>query len=169
MFARLAARDLAIVGAAVLLWRLGAQFSAADGAFADFAGVVVGLLAGVCIFVLHEWGHLLGAFATGSTISAPRSLATPFLFSFDSRRNSRRQFLVMSFAGWAVTLACVWVAYALLPTGLFAARVARGVVMANALLVVVIEVPLVAFSLFTGRVPPVETQAAPRSPEPAAA
>ena len=169
MFARLAARDLAIVGAAVLVWRLGAQFSAADGALADFVGVAVGLLGGVCIFVLHEWGHLLGAFATGSAIRAPRTLATPFLFSFDSRRNSRRQFLVMSFAGWAATGACVWAAYALLPAGLFAARVARGVVIANALLVLVIEVPLVAFSLLTGRIPPVETQAAPRAAEQAAA
>ncbi len=169
MFLKLAVRDLVIVGGAVLLWRAGATASATPGALADFTGVVVGLLAGVCIFVLHEWGHLLGAFVTGSTISAPRSIRTPFLFSFDSRRNTRRQFLVMSFAGWAATLACVWIACALLPPDLFAARVARGVVMANALLVVVIEVPLVAFSLFTGRVPPVETQAAPRASGPATA
>jgi hypothetical protein len=86
-----------------------------------------------------------------------------FLFSFDSRSNSRQQFLVMSYGGWIASALVAGVAYALLSPELFAARVARGVVALNVVLIVLIEVPLVVWSLATGRVPPVENQ--PRAVE----
>ena len=52
----------------------------------------------------------------------------------------------------------LWGVYAWLPDGLFASRVARGFVAGNVLLVVLIEIPLVAYALATGNVPPVENQ-----------
>lgn len=169
MFAKMFVRDLAIVGVAALLWWLVAGFSAGTGPVADFTGVLVGLAIGLVPFVLHEWGHLLGAIATRSVVQPPAKLATPYLFSFDSKQNSRKQFLAMSFAGWTVSAAVAWAIYALLPGDLLATRVARGVVVLAIGLIVLIEVPLVAFSLLTGRVPPVETQAKPRGLEQAAA
>lgn len=169
MFGKMFVRDLAIVGVAAALWWLLAGFSADVGPLADFSGVLVGMAIGLIPFVLHEWGHLVGAVASGSTVVPPTKLATPYLFSFDSKQNSRKQFLAMSFAGWAVSAAVAWAIYALLPGDLLATRVARGVVVLAIGLIVLIEVPLVAFSLLTGRVPPVETQAKPRGLEQAAA
>lgn len=169
MFAKMLLRDLAIVGAAALLWWLLAGSSAGTGPVADFTGVLVGLAVGLCPFVLHEWGHLLGAVATRSAVQPPVTLATPYLFSFDSKANSRRQFLVMSLGGWIVSAGVAWAIYTQLPPDLLATRVARGVVVLAVGLVILIEVPLVAFSLLTGRVPPVETQAKPRALEQAAA
>ena len=158
MFGKLLARDLGIAGVAGLLWKLAATASAGQGPLGDLAGVVAGFGTGVCIFVIHEWGHLLGAFATGSTVTPAQTLASAFLFSFDSRSNSRQQFLVMSFGGWIASGLAAAVAYTLLSPDLFAARVARGVVALNVVLIVVIEVPLVVWALVTGRVPPVENQ-----------
>jgi hypothetical protein len=159
MFAKILARDLVIVALTALIWHLGAAASATPGVPGDFAGVLAGVTVGLCAYLLHEWGHLAGALAAGSSVRPPRSLASGFLFSFDSRRNTRRQFLALSFGGWATTALAVWLVYAKLPD-LFAARVARGVVLANVLLVIAIELPLVAWSLWTGRVPPVENQRA---------
>lgn len=169
LFAKMFLRDLAIVGGAGLLWWLVAGYSAGTGPVADFTGVLVGLAIGLCPFVLHEWGHLLGAVATRSAVRPPTTLATPYLFSFDSKQNSRKQFLVMSFSGWVVSIAVAWAIYTQLPPDLLATRVARGVVVLAIGLVILIEVPLVAFSLLTGRVPPVETQSKPRVLERAAA
>jgi hypothetical protein len=169
VFGKMFVRDLGIVSGAAALWWLLADRSAGTGPVADFTGVLVGLAVGLCPFVLHEWGHLLGALATRSSVQPPTKLATPYLFSFDSKQNSRKQFLAMSFAGWAVSIAVAWAIYAVLPDDLLATRVARGVVVLAIGLVVVIEIPLVLYSLVTGRVPPVETHSKPRGLEEAAA
>jgi hypothetical protein len=166
MFAKLLARDLTIVALAALLWRVAAAASATPGFAGDLAGVLAGATLGACAYLLHEWGHLAGALLAGSSVRPGRSLASGFLFSFDSRANTRRQFLALSLGGWSATALALGLAYARLPDDLFATRVARGVVDANVLLVILLEVPLVAWSLWTGRVPPVENQ---RAPQPVAA
>jgi hypothetical protein len=161
MFAKLFARDVLIVALTAGIWHLAAAASAEPGMRGDFAGVLAGITIGVCGYLLHEWGHLLGAVAAGSTVRPPRSLASGFLFSFDSQANSRRQFIALSLGGWTASVVVLWFVYAQLPSDLFASRVARGVVTANMLLIVLIEVPLVVFSLVTGKVPPVDNQATP--------
>jgi hypothetical protein len=157
MYLKLLARDLGIAGAAALLWILTAQRSAAADPLGDLAGLVTGVLVGIFAFLLHEWGHWLGAVATGSRVQPAKSLRSLFLFSFDSRQSSRRQFLALSFGGWLATLAFAFAAYAWLPPELLASRVARGMAMLSVLLVAVIEIPLVVWSLRTGRIPRVET------------
>jgi hypothetical protein len=169
MFVKLLARDLAVIGVALLAWQLAAPLSAGTDAVSDFTGVVAGLLVGASAFILHEWGHLLGALASRSAVRPPTSLRSPFVFTFESRANSRRQFLVMSFAGFAATALVVWGAYVLLPPELLATRVARGAVVFLAFLGVVLEVPLVIYSLLAGRVPPLEGLEAREQPEQAAA
>lgn len=161
MFAKLLARDVIIVALTALIWRLGAHPSATPGLVGDFAGVLAGVTIGACGYLLHEWGHLLGAWLAGSAVTAPRSVASGFLFSFDSRANTRGQFLSLSFGGWIASALVLWFVYAALPGELFASRVARGVVAGNMLLIVLIEIPLVVYSLLTGRVPPVDNQRAP--------
>lgn len=160
MFAKLLARDLIIVALTALVWHLAAAASARPGMPGDLAGVLAGVTIGVCGYLLHEWGHLLGALSAGSTVRPGRSLASGFLFSFDSRANTRRQFVALSLGGWLATTLALWFVYAALPSDLFASRVARGFVTANVALVVLIEIPLVVYSLATGRVPPVDNQPA---------
>ena len=169
MYAKLLARDAAIVAAAVLLWQLGAGYSAGSGAIADFTGVVLGVLLGVCSLFVHEWGHLAGALATRSRVSPAASLKSLFVFSFDSKRNSQRQFLVMTVGGWIGTAAAVAVAYGALPPELLATRVARGLSLVSVALVVATEIPLVTRALWTGRIPPIETRREPPEAQRAAA
>jgi hypothetical protein len=158
MFAKLLARHLVVFGAAALLSPWATHHSTGTGAVSDFAGFVLGVLLGACAFLLHEWGHLLGAFATRSVVTPSASLRSHF--HFDSRANSRRQFLVMSATGFVATGVALWVAYGVLPSELLATRVARGAVMFLAFLGVVLELPLVLHALVSGRVPPVDGLAA---------
>jgi hypothetical protein len=106
--------------------------------------------------LLHEWGHLLGALATRSRVLPPDRLGSGYLFSFDSRTNSRSQFLVMSFSGFVVTGLAIVCALGPLDEPLLASRVARGAIAFLASLTVFIEFPLVIYSLVTSRLPPIE-------------
>ncbi len=155
-FSKLAVRDVTILVVGVVLWLGFADWSAGDTALADFSGLVVGGLVGIGGYLLHEWGHLLGALATRSHVEAPSRLTSGFLFSFDSKRNDLRQFLVMSFSGFAMTALVVWAFYAFLPDGLLATRVARGIALVGAFLTVFIELPLVGYALLGRGLPPVE-------------
>ena len=168
MLARMALRDALIVLVAAGLWHYAAPATAGDGWLADLLGFLVGFaVIGAC-YVGHEWGHLTGALATGSAVETPQSLGSFYLFSFDSKRNSRRQFLAMSFAGFAMTGAALGVVYGLLPGELLATRVARGGVLFLSSLAVFIEFPLVIWSLVRSDLPPVETFASHRKAQKAA-
>jgi hypothetical protein len=168
-YAKHFARDLAIVAAVVALWIYGAGLSAGDGIVADLSGLLLGVALGACALPLHEWGHFVGARASRSAMRPAENLRKVFAFSFDSRSNSQRQFLAMTFGGWLGTAPAVWIAYGLLPSELLATRVARGMTLLSVLLVVVTEVPLLVRALWTGRIPPVETVAAHRPEERASA
>ncbi len=162
VFYKLAARDLLFAAAVAGLWWLAGPISAGRGPAADFAGVLSGLGVAAAAYVCHEWGHLLGALATGSRVLAPERWTSISLFSFDSRHNSQRQFLVMSFSGFAVTGAALGVVYGLLPEAQLATRVARGGVLFLTSLTVFVELPLVFYALLSRRLPPVETFARQR-------
>lgn len=153
MFARFALRDALIVAVALGLWWLAADSSLGSGPVADFTGFVAGLGLGTTGFVLHEWGHLLAAFATGSAVEANPRLGSPFIFSFDAERNSLAQFLVMSVGGFVVTAAIVYAFYVHLPDGLLASRIARGASLFLAFLGVALELPLVLVALYRRAVP----------------
>ncbi len=156
MLGKLALRDLAILTLAALLYLLLAPLSAGTGMLSDLTGVAAGLAIGISAFLLHEWGHLLGALGSRSDVRLPEHVGSIYLFSYDSQRNSRRQFLIMSLSGFAVTGIAVWAVYAALPDGQLATRVARGAVLFLAFLTVVLEFPLVLWSLARSTIPPVE-------------
>lgn len=156
MLWKLALRDIGILAAAALLYVLLAPLSAGAGMGSDVTGLVAGLAIGISVFLLHEWGHLLGALGSRSDVRLPARIGSVYLFSYDSQHNSRRQFLIMSLGGFAVTGIAVWAVYALLPDGQLATRVARGAVLFLALLTVVLEFPLVLWSLARPTIPPVE-------------
>jgi len=153
MFQKLAARDSAIIGATALLWWAFADASAGRGMLADFVGLLVGLAVGASIYLLHEWGHTLGGLLSGSVVHANPSLRAISLFSFDSKRNSRSQFAIMSLSGFAVTALAVLFSYGVLPDGLLASRVARGAAMVLASLTLFVEAPILVAGLVRSEIP----------------
>jgi hypothetical protein len=168
MFLRFALRDLGIIGAAAAVWYLLAGQSIGTGFVADVSGVVAGLTLGAAAYVLHEWGHLLAAFASRSTVRPGAHVGSFFIFGFDARQNSLRQFLVMSVGGFIATALLVWGFYTYLPDDLLATRVARGVVVFLAVLAIVLEFPLVVWGLVKRAVPaPVDVTHGRRAPKPA--
>lgn len=156
IFARFALRDTLLIAAFTLLWVVASPLSAQSGPVADFLGLLAGVGVGVSVYLLHEWGHLIGALATSSKVAAGPTLWSRSLFSFDSQRNDRRQFLIMSAGGFVVTGAAFFGAYALLPEALLATRVARGAVCVLAFLAIFVEFPLVVWALVRSDLPPVE-------------
>lgn len=157
MWLRLALRDLVLLAAFAVLWGWAAPLTAADGFAADFLGLAAGLGIGIGHYLLHEWGHAAGGLATGSSIRPAPSLRGLSLFSFDSKTNTRRQFVVMSLCGFLVTGLVLLGVYTWLPSDWLATRVARGAVLFLVALTVFVEFPLVIYALITGRLPPVET------------
>jgi hypothetical protein len=161
MFGKLAARDFTIVASAAALWWLLAGSSAGDGLLADLSGFVAGVGFGASAYLIHEWGHIAGAVASGGIVHPGPGLHSPSVFRFDTEHSSRAQFLWMSLGGFVATGGLLCSAYVLLPDGLLATRLARGIVAFLAMLGVVLELPLVLYSLVTGKLPPLERTPSP--------
>jgi hypothetical protein len=56
MFAKIAVRDLLVIAVSIALWHGLAEYTLADTPLADFLGVILGLLMGVCGYFLHASG-----------------------------------------------------------------------------------------------------------------
>lgn len=143
-----AARDLLIAGAALVAVQLSPQ-----GEVAQFS---TGLLLALCAYLFHEWAHLLAARLLRANIEMASSLLSPFLFSFDSTRNSTSVFLHMSWPGFVAT-ALYLLAFALwLPEDALWGQTAMIGALLLAGATVVLEGPLFVWALVTGKIPPVE-------------
>jgi hypothetical protein len=141
MFWRFAMRDVLIVVGTIGLWW--ASLSVEPGAALQSAlSIGAGVGAAICAYNLHEWGHLLGAHLTDSVYVPARRLISPFLFSYDAERNTRRQFLVMSLAGFAATAIFVVGFLLWMPQDQQAGRIALRGALLLAGLTVVIELPI---------------------------
>ena len=145
-------------------WRLppGGCFppvSAGAGPLADFAGVVLGFGLGFWAHTAHEWGHIAGGKLGRSVMRSGASLTSFSNFIYDSKRNSRPQFLLMSLMGFIPTGIAVWLYFSFLPEGELATHVARGAVLFLVLLGVVLELPLVIWALVRKDLPPVDRTA----------
>jgi len=136
MYVKLAARDLTILAVTLALWTIDARGGG------TIVAIAAGIGTGACAFLFHEWGHLLGALLTGGVFAPPARLASPFLFSFDSRRNAPRQFILMSLSGFAATGIFLVVFALALPLDRLAGKVGMGIALTLAALTVVIEFPL---------------------------
>lgn len=156
MFKKLLLRDVLLSVFVLGLWLAFAGISAGEGPLSDFVGVTLGAALGLVANQAHEWGHIVGAVISKSTMQPGRSLASPSNFIYDSKANSRAQFLVMSFGGFIVTGLVVWFYFTMLPDGILATRVAHGSILFLVGLGVFLELPLVVYSLITNKVPPVD-------------
>lgn len=147
-FGKFAVRDMALLAVTVTLWALLGRFSAGDGMLADLSGATLGVLAGGCAWVAHEWGHLLAGQFAGAHMKAPASLKSIYLFGFDNKVNDRRQFIIMALGGFAATaLVFVLVMFAL-PGDWLATRVVRGLVLLEIAVTIVLEVPGLLLGIF---------------------
>lgn len=158
-FTQLALRDATLVLLALLAWYFLSSYSAGADAWADFAGVVLGAGLGFCAYTAHEWGHILGGYLSRSVMRPGTSITSFSNFVYDSQKNSRPQFLLMSIMGFIPTGIAVWLFYSYLPEGELATHVARGIVLFLVLLGVVLELPLVIWALVRKDLPPIDRAA----------
>ena len=152
MFRRFVSRDATILLATVIAWWW--SLTAEPGSpLASGLSIAAGVGAAVCAYNLHEWGHLVGAFATRSVFVPAKRLYSPFLFSYDAERNNRNQFLVMSLAGFVATAAFVAAFLLWMPQDQQAGRIALRGGLVLAALTVIIEFPIFFTALFRNKVP----------------
>lgn len=134
-------RDLLLVTTTSLLWHL------TLGAGSDTPGAMAlhgltGLMTVLLGYLLHEWGHLAGAWISRSVVHLPQgALSSPFLFRFDTGRNNRRQFLAMSAGGFIVSGLVVIVLMLALPMHLLASRIAMSLTLLGVLATFILEIP----------------------------
>lgn len=145
-------RDGLLFGLALMAGAAAMGSAPAHTALAVATGVLVGLAA----YLLHEWAHLLGALAARARVHRPARWWSPFLFSFDSRENSIRQFLAMTLPGFAATAVYVWGFVEFLPRATLWGETAWRVGLGLALLTLVVEVPIALWAVVARRVPAVE-------------
>ena len=150
---KFALRDAAIVAATILLWNNDAAQSSWGHGPGTATAVAAGLMTPVCGFVLHEWGHLLGALWARSQIAVPARPWALFLFRFDPSANSREQFLAMSCGGFAASAMVIAALCALLPFRGLAPGIAWSLTGLGVLATGVFEIPPAWRALRRGRAP----------------
>ena len=117
---------------------------------------IAGLLAGLCAFLFHEWGHLLGAYLSKAVVHPAPSLFSPLLFDLDSQKNNRKQFLYVSGTGFIATSLFLFVFCLVLPLDLFAGKLAIYIGLGLAALTVFIEFPIAWIVYRRHKIPRVE-------------
>jgi hypothetical protein len=152
VFRRFVIRDLTILIATVVLWWLSTSEEAGSTAAAGLS-IGAGVGAAICAYNLHEWGHLIGAHLTRSVYVPAERLISPFLFSYDAERNTPRQFLIMSLAGFVATALFVAGFVLWMPQDQQAGRIALRGALVLAGLTVIIEFPIFFRALFAKKVP----------------
>ncbi|HEY0917463.1 MAG TPA: hypothetical protein VGE22_21455 [Solimonas sp.] len=141
MMPKLLARDLAVVATTLALVAWSHQLQAAGTALHWPVAILGGALVAVSGYLVHEWGHLLGALSRGSRVELPPTLAAVFLFKFDSDRNDRRQFLAMSMGGFIASIVVVALLAVILDLGYWADRIAMGLTVLGVAATFILEVP----------------------------
>ena len=137
--AMLAGRDALIIAATAYTWMHWGP-TRADPGLAVSGGLAV--LTVLCGYLIHEWGHLAGAVAArASFVLAPTPWASPFLFRFDARGNSREQFAAMSAGGFISSAVLVALLLATLPLHALAGQLSIGLVVIGVIATIVLEVP----------------------------
>jgi hypothetical protein len=135
--AALLTRDAIILGIALWVW---SQALAHPGSWPLAVGAAV--LTALCGYLLHEWGHLLGALAWRCAFELPPTpFSSPFLFRFIRDRNNRPQFFAMALGGFAASILTVLGLLAALPWTLLASQLTLALTGLGVLATLVIEVP----------------------------
>jgi hypothetical protein len=141
-FFAMATRDGVIIALTVALWMLTIQAGKPHDAATFGLHVGTALLTVIAAYLIHEWGHLIGAWLIHSTFFLPRNVvASPFLFRFDNVRNTRQHFVWMVWGGFVSSIVLVIFLVIALPKELLAAQIALVMTAIGVLATFVIEVP----------------------------
>ena len=138
---RLALRDAGVLLATLAFWAADSLLRNDGGAAALTVAALAGSLTALTGYLVHEWGHLLAARATGSVVHLPERLASVFLFRFDADRNSRAQFLAMSLGGFVASGLSVALLLKILPLDTTAGMLALVLTGLGVLATIVLEFP----------------------------
>lgn len=140
---KIAARDLLLVLATLGAWIIEptTRHTAADPAGTAMQ-VAAGVMAGMCAVVAHEWGHYLGARAAGAVVYPARRVTAVFMFGFDRERNGRREFMAMSYGGFAASTAMIVLFVTRLPLDALSGQVAMAFAAVGVLLTATLELPV---------------------------
>lgn len=138
---RLALRDAAVLLVTLAFWAADSLLRNGGGAAAMTAAISAGVLTALTGYLVHEWGHLLAARASGSVVHLPERLASVFLFRFDADRNSRAQFLAMSMGGFVASGLSVALLLKILPLDTTSGIVALALTGLGVLATIVLEFP----------------------------
>ena len=140
-FQKFALRDGALILLTLILWTITLPYSAEAGLVPETLAVLLGMLGGLCAWVLHEWGHVLAAKSVGSNLRAPEKLFSVYLFGFDNKAHTRAQFVVMALGGFLATALVFAFIMLALPQDLLATKIVRGLVLLEIAVTVALEVP----------------------------
>ena len=133
-------RDVVVLVATFALWSWSRELDAVHSALAIPVAILAGASAAVAGFLLHEWGHLLGALIAGSAVSYPSTIRSIFLFKF-GESNGRRQYLWMSGGGFAASIVVIAVMAVTLSFNVVADWIALALVVAGVLATFILEIP----------------------------
>jgi membrane-associated protease RseP (regulator of RpoE activity) len=101
MFLKFVVRDIALLVLCLGLWQFDLLRQAQGGGWLLIGlEILTAAVTLVVSFLVHEWGHLIGALLTRSKVYAPHGLFELFLFHFDGHQNNARQFIAMSIGGF---------------------------------------------------------------------
>ena len=136
-------RDSLIIALTLALWAWTLNLGKPHDLLSVAVHLATGLLTVFVGYLLHEWGHLIGAWIAGGTFVLPATVTeTLFLFRFDNVRNSRAQFVSMSLGGFASSILFVAFLALVPPWGLLATWIAQALTAAGVLATFIIEVPM---------------------------
>jgi len=147
-FQKFILRDAGLLTVTALAWFALSGLSAEAGILPETLAVLLGVLAGLCAWVLHEWGHVVAAKAVGSDLRVATKLFSVYLFGFDNKTHTRAQFVVMALGGFIATGFVFAFVMLVLPPDLLATKVARGLVLLEITATVLLEVPGLLFGIF---------------------
>lgn len=135
-------RDAALLGVVLAAWRY--TLAGPDaGALHVVLAIGTALLTTLLGYLLHEWGHLLGAIVARGAYALPETpFESPFLFRFDVVRNGRREFCSMSLGGFIASIITVIVLVLVLPRGELATTLTLAFTALGVLATFVLEVPV---------------------------
>lgn len=143
---RMALRDALVLALTLAVWLVVAALDPALSPWlARAAALVAVVLTSVGIYLVHEWGHLVGAWLGGATVEVADRFTSVFLFRFDTGRSSRREFLAMSCGGFVASVVSVALLLVLLPldgAAGTAGKVALGLALLGVLTTFVLEGPV---------------------------
>src|SRR5262249_19730171 len=130
------------VALTLALWHVDAGMHAHTSVLSVLVALAAGMAAAVSGYLAHEWGHLIGARASGGGVHFPKSVVSTFLFFFDTRNSDRHQFLRMSVGGFVASAIVTPLLIAILPAGAISTYVAWVLIVAGLVATAWLELPL---------------------------